>query len=925
MFTVAGSQVVDGAEGNAGEVLIEAGSLDVLNGAQLSANTFGKGNAGSVTIKSDGAVVFDGGDKGFFTVASSQVGPGAEGNAGEVSIEAGSLDVLNGAQLSVSTFAKGNAGSVTIKSDGAVVFDGGENNFPTRAFSAVEPGAEGNAGSILIEASSLDVLNGAQLSANTFGKGNAGGVGIKSDGAVVFDSGENNSFTGVFSQVGPGAEGNASGILIEAGSLDVLNDTNLSASTFGKGNAGSVTIKSDGVVVFDGGDSGFGFSPGVFSEVESGAEGNAGGILIEAHSLEILNGTRVSASTFGKGNTGSVTVIVKDAAVFDGGENEIFTGLFSVVVPGAEGKASGVSINAISLAVVNNFFISASTFGKGNAGEILLNLNTLNIANGGEILSLTDSSGDGGTIMINASSGVNLGEGVQDSASIISVETRNSGKAGDIIINTPNFFLSETARITATATETATNIEGGGSVMISADQVDLAGVVGIFAETQGDAPAGQLLFKPYQNHPNLDIDLFAGSKISAATSGSGNGGNLVVTAPNNVDISGAGILSVETSSSGDAGTIAITSRNLDLRDGVTVSASTAGKGDGGFIKFTIAEDINIFDSFVEAITRPGSTGRGGNINIDPINTNLVNSRVAVDSQGKGVGGDILVASNFLGMNNSAIATETFSSDGGNIFLNIGDQLFLEKGSNVTATAGLAQQAGNGGNITIFAPSIAARANEDSNIFADAFSGAGGRIFVSADKLINIGFQPENIPVRNDITASSEIQSSRLVFSPNLISFFQEISSLGSSRITDVLFALLNISSGSVIIESEVEAENETPDPLIDPSEQIDRRCIGSAPGSTSQFRLVGRGGRSPQPTDILDVGESLEDIGPNYIEMTPENAAISLPKTSEIADSEITGIDGWHITEEGIIQLQKAIAKNTPQLHSHNFLDCTQP
>ncbi|NJN74363.1 MAG: filamentous hemagglutinin N-terminal domain-containing protein [Limnothrix sp. RL_2_0] len=427
----------------------------------------------------------------------------------------------------------------------------------------------------------------------------------------------------------------------------------------------------------------------------------AGNVSVNSQGLlTIQDNTQLTSNSKSVGSAGDFNLGSNTGILITGTDTELSATTSDI------GAAGNFALTAPTITIDDNASLSTSTTATGDAGSILINAKRLNLRNGGEILSFSEGAGDGGRIDINATESVTLERvGI---APLISVETSNAGKAGNIEINTPRFTLSETARITATATETATNPEGGGSITIGADQMNLAGVVGIFAETQGDAPAGRLLLKPYQNNPNLDIDLFAGSKISAATSGSGNGGDLVVTAPNNVDISGAGILSVETSSSGDAGIIAVTSKNLALRDGVTLSASTAGSGDGGFIKFTIAGDINIFDSVVQAITKPGSTGKGGSIDIDPVNTNLVNSRVAVDSQGAGVGGDIFVTSNFLNLNNSAIATETFSTDGGNIFLEIGNQLFLQKGSNVTATAGLAQRAGNGGNITVVVPSICQR-------------------------------------------------------------------------------------------------------------------------------------------------------------------------------------------------------------------------
>ncbi|MEA5621825.1 filamentous hemagglutinin N-terminal domain-containing protein, partial [Nostoc sp. UHCC 0251] len=95
------NQVETGAQGNSGDINIKAASLEVREGAQLSASTSGNGNAGKILINAEKQVLFDGGsDTGNFSYAFSQVEKGAEGNSGGIEIKAGNLTVSNGAQLS---------------------------------------------------------------------------------------------------------------------------------------------------------------------------------------------------------------------------------------------------------------------------------------------------------------------------------------------------------------------------------------------------------------------------------------------------------------------------------------------------------------------------------------------------------------------------------------------------------------------------------------------------------------------------------------------------------------------------------------------------------------------------------------------------------------------------------------------------------
>ena len=68
-----------------------------------------------------------------------------------------------------------------------------------------------------------------------------------------------------------------------------------------------------------------------------------------------------------------------------------------------------------------------------------------------------------------------------------------------------------------------------------------------------------------------------------------------------------------------------------------------------------------------ASTAPNSLGQGGSININSETASLNNSQVAVNSQGEGTGGSIILQADNLTLDNqSAINAETLNTDGGNI-------------------------------------------------------------------------------------------------------------------------------------------------------------------------------------------------------------------------------------------------------------------
>ncbi|MCX7597216.1 MAG: S-layer family protein, partial [Fischerella sp.] len=215
----------------------------------------------------------------------------------------------NGGTISASTFGKGNAGSVSINATGNISADGEDNSgVNSGIFTTVERQAEGDAGGVTVSTNDLSLTNGAQINASTFGKGNAGSVIINAKGDISAD-GEDNSGgnSGIFATVEEEAEGDAGGVTVSTNDLSLTNGAQINANTLGKGNAGSVVVNATGTI-FVSGEGKDGFNSGISSNVETSDIGNAGGIEINTNNLSLTNGGTISASTFGKGNAGSVSI-----------------------------------------------------------------------------------------------------------------------------------------------------------------------------------------------------------------------------------------------------------------------------------------------------------------------------------------------------------------------------------------------------------------------------------------------------------------------------------------------------------------------------------------------------------------------------------------------------------------------------------------
>ncbi|NEO99371.1 MAG: filamentous hemagglutinin N-terminal domain-containing protein, partial [Symploca sp. SIO2E9] len=190
--------------------------------------------------------------------AGSSVGQGGEGKGGNVELTATNLEVTNGAQLIASTFGRGDAGNVILEISQTAFFDGinpltGINL--SGAFSSVEQGGEGKGGNVELTATNLEVTNGATLTASSFGVGNAGNVILEISEIARFD-GVNPltglSASGAGSSVGQGGEGKGGNVELTATNLEVTNGAQLIASTFGRGDAGNVILEISQTAFFDG-------------------------------------------------------------------------------------------------------------------------------------------------------------------------------------------------------------------------------------------------------------------------------------------------------------------------------------------------------------------------------------------------------------------------------------------------------------------------------------------------------------------------------------------------------------------------------------------------------------------------------------------------------------------------------------------------
>jgi filamentous hemagglutinin family protein len=397
-----------GAGGDAGNIALTAGSLQVVGGAEIASSTFGAGNGGSVTVNVSGQALLSGADanaahdSGIYANSDSA---SAGGDAGDVTLIAESLQVLRGAAINSSTLGAGEGGNVTVDVSGEVMVSGADaSNSDSGVFAqSVSSGSAGAAGNIKVSAASLQVLGGAAINSTTYGSGRGGEVTVNVSGPAMLAGADANAAhdSGIFansesSLIG----GDAGSVTFTAANLRVLGGAEIASGTFGAGEGGSVTVKVSGATILSGADTGASHDSGIFAASNSsGTGGTAGSIALDAGSLRVRGGAAISSSTLAqRGNAGSVSVTVRGRAMISGMDaSDSPSGLLTESYPGSTGNAGSIALAAGSLSVSNGAEVTSSA-PLSQAGDLVLSSRSELLLSSATVT--VSSGGDGGNVSL---------------------------------------------------------------------------------------------------------------------------------------------------------------------------------------------------------------------------------------------------------------------------------------------------------------------------------------------------------------------------------------------------------------------------------------------------------------------------------------------------------------------------------------------
>jgi filamentous hemagglutinin family protein len=490
------------------------------------------------------------------------------------------------------------------------------------------------------------------------------------------------------------------------------------------------------------------------------------------------------------------------------------------------------------------------------------------------------------------------------------------------------------------ASQVDTSGEGGGSIQVQGKSVELSGRgVRLISRTTGDRDGKEITI----NARKLIVQ--DGAQLATSTTGRGSGGSLTVNASESVELTRSRTLPVPltglfstTFGDGNAGKITIKTGRLRIQDGAGVSSDSTmidnqpARGNGGDLTIEASESIEVIGVSQTGIASnlgAGTLSFGDAGKVTITTEQLIvrdGAEIVVSSIGDvsntGKAGDLNITARSILLDRGKLTSNSESGRGGNISLQLRDLLLMRRNSQISTNAGGDK---TGGNITIKAPNgfLVAAPFGNNDITANAFSGSGGKITITAKNIF--GFVPRN---RANVESldPKEINPNNLQTS-DITAFSQQNPSLNGS--VQINSPDTDPSKGLV----------ELPANLVDGSQQIAAGCDSGGKIARSSFITTGRGGLVADPTEPLIADDA---VLADWITLSPEsqNRAGGIQKRavvqaqgnteekSQKANSvneptQIVEAQGWVMDANGNVVLVAQVPTASPHNSSLTATSCT--
>ncbi|MDX2216710.1 MAG: filamentous hemagglutinin N-terminal domain-containing protein [Oculatellaceae cyanobacterium bins.114] len=653
------------------------------------------------------------------------------------------------------------------------------------------------------------------------------------------------------------------------------------------------------------------------------ASGNRGGeIQVQGQRIQVIEGSQIRLVARASEQTGNIQVRASDRLELVGDPTRSTpTGLFNEVRQAATGRGSTLTIETGQLIVSNGAQISTNTFGSGQGANLRITA-TRSVDLSGSVLQRGDrlpsglftavvqdttdpaavpATGQGGTLTLQTPQ-LTLSRGAQ-----ISTSTFGAGNAGNLRIVADLINLdgtvpgtNEPTAIFANVAEVPTATGNGGALTITSDRLTVRGGAQIGTTAQNTGQGGVLSI-------TANSVVLSGTSPTAQFRGEGRSGLFVSAEP---------ALTDGTVTTANAGALILTATDLLVEDGALISADNFGLGRGADLTLNV-DRLQILNggevgasSLLEQGFRDRTRGPGGTVTINAadrievtgtgnIGGQTVNSGIFTLAEGTGAAGDIRLRTRSLSLDNRALlSAETASTQGGNITLGVSN-LVLQRNSRISTSAGTSRAGGDGGNINITADFIVATPQENNDITANAFTGAGGEVNITVQTIL--GLTPRS---RAELQALLEPDDPL------------DPARLSSSDITAISQANPNLNGQVTLTTPDVDPAQglvELPADIVDASNLVAQGCGANtaiAPTS-SEFVITGRGGLPPNP-----LSGTLESFSPSPSHWVTASTAIAPVSDSvsttpaTITETPLTEAQGWVVGADGQVHLMASSAGN---------------
>lgn len=361
--------------GDSADVTVSTKNFNIENGSGITVRTLSNANSGKISVNATESLKIVGflaqypSIRSFITSLTA-----SNGQAGEISIFTPKVSLLDGASIASPSFSYGSGGNVIINTMMIEVI-GASSNSQSSNVSTIALGRS-KAGSIILNTGTLVLKDGGALTTGSFAEGNASNLTVNASESIQISGFKPG--TSIPSQISSSAAtpiipgfgvaeiptGNSGNIVINTPVIELSNGGMLNVRNLGTGDAGSLTVNAESLLLDDRG-----------SITASSNSGGGGDIFLKTDILQLRRNSNITTDTGGgKGDGGNIYIDTKTLVALENSD---------ITANSVNGLGGKITINARGLfgaqfqqQVTPESDITA-TSGKGASFNGMVNINTL--------------------------------------------------------------------------------------------------------------------------------------------------------------------------------------------------------------------------------------------------------------------------------------------------------------------------------------------------------------------------------------------------------------------------------------------------------------------------------------------------------------------------------------------------------------------